>query len=111
VGRNTFVGDLITVAGAHNILDDAPVDWPTVSLETVVRRNPDVIIWTRSREVPAWSAAVAAHPEWKRVRAVRNGRVLELDGNLFNRPGPRLGHAARVLSDALDSIARLPAVP
>jgi iron complex transport system substrate-binding protein len=36
-------------------------------------------------------AAVAGRPEWRRLRAVRAGRVHPVDANgCFSRPGPRL---------------------
>jgi iron complex transport system substrate-binding protein len=39
-------------------------------------------------------AAVAARPGWSALSAVKNKRVHPVDGNLFSRPGPRLGTAA-----------------
>lgn len=105
-GPRTFVSELIALAGGRNVFADAPVNWPTVSLESVIRRDPDLVIWPRSPESRPWRAMVRDHPAWRQVRAVREARVLEVDGDLFNRPGPGLAEAARQLSQALDVVAR-----
>ncbi len=47
-------------------------------------------------------AALAARPEWRRLSAVRAGRVAIADGNqYFNRPGPRLVESAEILAECL----------
>jgi iron complex transport system substrate-binding protein len=44
VGRRTYLGELLEMAGGTNALEDTPIPYPHISLETVVLRNPDVII-------------------------------------------------------------------
>lgn len=43
VGKNTFIADLISLAGGVSVVD-SNADWPSVSLEDVLRMDPDVII-------------------------------------------------------------------
>ena len=46
--------------------------------------------------------ALTARPEWRRLSAVREGRVFVTDGNqYFNRPGPRLVESAEILAELL----------
>jgi len=41
-------------------------------------------------------------PEWRSLRAVREGHVYLTDGNqYFNRPGPRLVESAEILAELL----------
>lgn len=45
---------------------------------------------------------LAGRPEWSRLQAVRNGRVVMCDGNqYFNRPGPRVVESAEILAECL----------
>ncbi len=43
VGKNTFIADLISLAGGISAVD-SNTDWPSVSLEDILRMDPDVII-------------------------------------------------------------------
>ena len=73
--------------------------FPKVNPETVVRRNPDLIV------APQATALLATErPGWAHVSAVRQRRVCALDVqrmDLLSRPGPRLGEAAHMLVDCL----------
>jgi iron complex transport system substrate-binding protein len=103
-GPGTFIDDLIGVAGGRNVLADAPTSWPTVAMETLVQRNPDLVIWPVDPAERVRPSTLRAMPPWATLPAVRAGRVLLVDRDLFDRPGPRLGRAARALAASLDSV-------
>src|SRR5262249_31250467 len=44
VGKGSFLNELIRIAGGRNVLFDSPVTYPRISLEAVLRLNPDVIV-------------------------------------------------------------------
>jgi iron complex transport system substrate-binding protein len=101
-GPGTFVDSIITVAGGRNVFDDAAADWPQVNMEEIVSRDPDVLILPVS--VASDSGAIAwVHqtPGWRDLRAVRTGRILLVDSELFSRPGPRIIDAAAQLAELL----------
>ncbi len=101
-GPGTFVDSIMTVAGGHNVFDDAESDWPQVNMEEIVSRDPDVLILpvatTSDSSAVAW---VHQTPGWRDLRAVRTGRVLLVDSELFSRPGPRIIDAATQLAELL----------
>jgi iron complex transport system substrate-binding protein len=105
-GPGTFIEELIVAAGGRNVFHDAQVLWPAISLESLVRRDPDVVIWPRASGAGPWENDIAGRPGWQQLSAVKNRRVLVVNRDLFNRPGPRLGEMARLLSQAFDSLAR-----
>ncbi len=100
-GAGTFVDELLGIAGARNILEDAGAQWPQVSVEEVVRRDPDVILVAVAGEGAHPLDRLRALPGWRTLRAVRAGRVMRLDPYLSNRPGPRIAEAARRLAALL----------
>ncbi len=105
-GPNTFIAQLIGLAGGQSVFPDVPQAWPTVSMEEIVRRDPDLVVvprGARSRgEAPgAALAELRARGGWRDVGAVRRGRVVTVEENLVNRPGPHLGEAARALRAVL----------
>jgi len=99
-GKNTFANDIIEIAGGENIYSDMEIQYPTISLESVIDRNPDIII----ASVGHGDAGnltynyVMNEPRLKDVNAVKNKRVYEIDADIMNRPGPRI-------SDALEQFA------
>ncbi|MCE9601201.1 MAG: helical backbone metal receptor [Gemmatimonadetes bacterium] len=96
IGRESYLTELLTAAGAENVFGDLPSPSPQVSLEEIARRDPDVILVG-----PNSAAKLRAHPGWAAVRAVREGRVLVVDTMLVGRPGVRMGEAARHLRGLL----------
>jgi len=105
-GPHTFVAQLIGLAGGESVFPDVQQLWPTVSMEEIVRRAPDLVIvprGTRSRgEAPGTALAeLRARGGWRDVGAVKAGHVVTVDENLVNRPGPHLGEAARALRAVL----------
>lgn len=101
-GPGTFIDELITLAGGNNIFGDQSALWPQVSLEEIVRRDPAVIvIATSDPGGRGFARTIGPRPGWRETAAVRNGRVYELDAGVFNRPGPNVGPAARMLATLL----------
>lgn len=92
IGRGSYLDELVTIAGAKNVFGDLADPSPQVTLEEIVRRNPDFILVG-----PASAKALRASPLWRSVPAVRDGHLLIVDTLLVGRPGIRLGEAARSL--------------
>lgn len=93
VGPKSFIDDLITVAGGLNIAAGAKTQYPTISAEEVVKADPEVVILGDSG-YGTTVEQVVARPGWSAMNAVKNKRVYPVPGNLFSRPGPRVGLAA-----------------
>ena len=92
IGRGSYLNELVELAGATNIFADMDAPSPQVTLEEIVRRDPDYILTG-----PQNAAKLRASDAWRAVTAVRQGRVLVVDTTLVGRPGVRLGEAARHL--------------
>jgi ABC-type Fe3+-hydroxamate transport system substrate-binding protein len=92
IGRGSYLDELVTIAGAKNVFGDLPDPSPQVTLEEIVRRNPDFILIGAESE-----KTLRANPLWRAVPAVREGRMLVVDTLLVGRPGVKLGEAARSL--------------
>lgn len=99
-GPRTFIAQLIRIAGGEPAFTDLAGDWPEVSLEAVLDRRPDVIVVPESGTAGGVEA-LADQPGWRDLEAVRQGRVVAVPADLFNRPGPHLAVAARALERAL----------
>lgn len=94
IGPNSFMGVLLTKAGARNIIPASLGDFPKVDPELIVKANPELMLGLTRQ-------AAAARPGWSGLKAVKAGRVLDIPKDLntiLSRPGPRMGQALRGLA-------------
>jgi iron complex transport system substrate-binding protein len=97
-GPNTFINELITRAGGVNLGATATTAWPTLSLEELLSRQPQVMFYGHATETVE---QVRQRADWGSIPALRDGRVYLVDENLILRAGPRIGQALRLLSTHL----------
>ncbi|OLC55348.1 MAG: hypothetical protein AUH85_09570 [Chloroflexi bacterium 13_1_40CM_4_68_4] len=91
VGPGSFIDDLIGIAGGINIAANAGSQYPQLSPEEIVRADPQVIVFA---SFGVTAEQIAARPGWSVITAVKNKRIVKVEGSLLSRPGPRLGQAA-----------------
>lgn len=97
----SYVDEIISIAGGQNVFSDALIRWPSVGYESIVKRNPSVLVWPRGATSELTVEGVQRLPGWRDLEAVRNGRVIFLEAERFNRPGPELANVAMDLARAL----------
>ena len=88
-GKGTFVDELLTLGNLANVTHNSSTSYPLVSREEVLSLQPDWIIVT-DELVQSIDEVGAAYPEWKMLKAVREGRVASISASLISRPGPRI---------------------
>jgi len=98
VGRGTLQDELLTMAGGVNVAGDAGQVWPTLTLELVVARAPEVIVDAAMGSEEAGRQLFAGLTT---VPAVRSGRVVPLASDTLFRAGPRVPEAAAALARAI----------
>jgi iron complex transport system substrate-binding protein len=100
-GSGTFIDEIIEAAGGRNAFADAEIEWPVVSLESIVLRDPDYVVLGDGGAKATLHRPIDDSPGWRELSAFREGRVLRVESDLFDRPGPRVVEAARLLALAL----------
>ena len=92
-GRDTFVNEMIELAGGENAIGPTVHKYPPIGAEQVMACNADVIIESamgrqdiegqRNRALKHWS-------KYQYLPAVASNRVYVIDGDTVSRLGPRL---------------------
>ncbi|MBC7329330.1 cobalamin-binding protein [bacterium] len=95
-GKESIGDEVIELAGGRNIMD-GKVAYPQISLETLIERQPDVIILAHMTKVQNPLSEVKRRANWDKLKAVREGRVYAIDADIIDRPGPRLIQAVEIL--------------
>ncbi len=108
-GRGTYLSELVEAAGGRNALTETTAAlYPRISLETVLRLNPDYILdasgmGEQLNDTPEQRRATLA--PWltrSELAAVRNRRVLAILSEALVVPGPRVLDALDLLAKALE---------
>ncbi len=101
VGPGAAMGQVITKAGGINIFQDVEQDYPVISVEEIIARNPDVIMGPDNHEEALTPENIIKRTGWDTINAVKEERIYILDGNITSRPGPRIVNALGLVSRAL----------
>lgn len=91
-GGESYVDDLIARAGGENVASSMPKKWVLYKRERIIKDDPDAIfILARSAaDFEAGRDWLLRMPGLALVKAVRSGRIYDLDENAASRFGPRL---------------------
>lgn len=88
VGGGQIISDALEVCGARNVFADMSLPAPQVSIESVLSRNPEVILASSQAQLDAWKA-------WPQVKAVSAGQLLLVTDKGLERPsGQMIGATA-----------------
>jgi iron complex transport system substrate-binding protein len=99
-GSDTMIQYLISEAGGTNIASDLN-GYVTITLESVIQRNPQVIIVMSGTGTQNESLDyIMSNEQFKSTDAVKNNRVYEIDADIFGRTTPRI-------VDGLETLAKL----
>jgi iron complex transport system substrate-binding protein len=102
---NSFVADMVTLAGADPITTTDPAVF-SIPLERLVSLNPDVIV-LGDAAYGVCPDQVARRAGWSSMAAVKNGQIRPVDDTIVTRPGPRLGDGLIALALAIHPDAAL----
>jgi ABC-type Fe3+-hydroxamate transport system substrate-binding protein len=96
IGADTYIHDVLAVCGAANVFGDHPERYPTITLDDMAARRPEVIILP-DEPFRFRRAHLADFAPYTDVPAVRDGRLHLVDGKPFSWHGPRIADALRTL--------------
>lgn len=96
LGGKQIVSDALSVCGARNVFADLPQPAPLVSVESVLARNPDVIVAGDQAQLASWRA-------WPQLKATAGGHLLVLPDNGLERPSGQMIEATAKLCALLDA--------
>ena len=85
-GKKSFVNNYNKFLGTINIFDDIDMRYPNVNIESVIIKNPDIILLVNMGDITNEEIQ-----RWKRIKtinAVKNERIYMLDVNDIFTPTP-----------------------
>jgi iron complex transport system substrate-binding protein len=100
-GPTTFTVQLMEIAGGRTAFPDATGQPQYVSMEELVRRQPEVVLLPVGADGAGRVAELAKRPGWRELNAFRAGTVYALPADSVNRMGPGIAATARRFRDVL----------
>lgn len=101
--ENSYIGDLVKLAGGVNIVQGEKVEYLASNTEYLQQANPDVILRAAhgmpEEVIKMFDAEFKKNDIWKHFNAVKNDRVYDLEEELFGTTGNLAA------SEALDALA------
>lgn len=83
VGGGQIISDALAVCGARNVFADLSLPAPQVSVESVLQRNPQIILAMDQAQLDVWKA-------WPQLAAVTKGRLLRVSDKGLERPSGQM---------------------
>lgn len=99
-GRNTFITDLIRLAGGESISADEPTDYPQLSRETAIARAPEVIVAPASHGTELVKESDLRR-DFAVTPALKANRIVRVNPDWVDRPGPRIVYGLEQLAEGL----------
>lgn len=99
LGGRQIISDAIEVCGGRNVFADLRLPAPQVSVESVLSRNPEVILAGSGAQLAEWKA-------WPQLAAVRKGQLWEVPDKGLERPSFQMLGAIKKLCDEMGQARR-----
>lgn len=85
VNQDSWISDVMTLCGGHNVFASARTKTLSVSWETVLAADPQVVVSDTPKA--SWQASWRRFPK---LAAVQNNRLYAMNPDIIERAGPRL---------------------
>lgn len=96
-GPGTFLNELVSTAGGENIFADAPGLYPQISKESLVKRQPEIILEAIPGGIPEEKLKLLKN-DWTQLPmlpAVKSGNIHYLTEDFLLIPGVRIAQTVR----------------
>jgi iron complex transport system substrate-binding protein len=100
-GPGSFIHQLIEIAGGLNIAAEAGASYPRLSLEEVIARNPEYLVFPAGADEGIPDEERDQWRRWPSLEAVKHNRLVSVPSTLVDRPGPRLVEGLERLARAI----------
>jgi iron complex transport system substrate-binding protein len=92
---------MIGLAGGINVASQAGAPYPRLSMETVLKEDPEVLVFPVGTVESVPPSEQRQWQRWTSLSAIKNQRIHEVPSNLLNRPGPRIVEGLEQLAKAI----------
>ena len=104
LGGTHFSQDLFTLCNVKNAFGDVMENAPIVSIESIISRDPDMMLTGHRHGKKAFKQLEEKWSAWSQLSAVKNKQLHFVDADLFTRSTPRALLGALHLCELADGV-------
>lgn len=104
ISKGSWINEMLEICGGENIINDPNLDYPQISLETVLLSEPQAIIIPSSHGHDNGKLSGLDWKKWPEIPAVKNNHIYRINGDILHRFSLRVIEATQVLCKTFDGI-------
>ena len=101
INNQHIINHVIRLCDGNNIFGDLPVLAPRVSIESVLLKNPEVIVSGMAKGRESW---LESWQQWENISAVKQNHLFAIKADWITRHTPRILLAAEKMCAYLDRV-------
>ncbi len=104
ISVGSWINEMLEICGGKNIINDPDVDYPQISLESVLLNAPMAIIIPSSHGHDNGKLSGLNWHEWPEIPAVKNNHIYRINGDILHRFSLRVIEATETICSTFDKV-------
>ena len=104
ISKGSWINEMLEICGGENIINDPNLDYPQISLETVLLNEPQAIIIPSSHGHDNGELSGLKWNDWPEIPAVKNDHIYRINGDILHRFSLRVVEATKILCKTFDGV-------
>jgi len=102
VGRSSMIGQIIELAGGINVTDGCAEQYPQISEEVIIKKNPQVMVNSYGHDAKKITPEeIAGRKGWKEISFIKNNRIYTIESDCLTIAGPRIVEGLEMMAKYL----------
>jgi vitamin B12 transport system substrate-binding protein len=110
ISTGSWINEMLVICGGQNIINDPNLDYPQISLETVLLEEPQAIIIPANHGHDDQSNGKTGTGldwnKWPEIPAVKNNHIFKINGDILHRFSLRVVEATQILCKTFDNVRK-----
>ncbi len=104
ISEGSWINEMLEICGGKNIVNNPDVDYPQISLETVLLNAPMAIIIPSSHGHDNGKLSGLKWSDWPEIPAVKNNHIYRINGDILHRFSLRVVEATQTICTTFDKV-------
>ncbi len=104
ISKGSWINEMLEICGGENIINDPNLDYPQISLETVLLNQPQAIIIPSSHGHDNGKLSGLKWEDWPEIPAVKHKHIYRINGDILHRFSLRVVEATQTVCSTFEKI-------